>query len=148
MTIMISTGLRNALLDTADMKTTMENGFIKIYAGTVPSTADASIGSATLLVTISDNSGVGGLDFEAAASGGILSKSSSQTWSGTNAASGTAAFYRFVTAADDGTLSTTQERIQGSVGLVGEDLNLSSTSLTSSATQTIDYFSIAIPYSA
>ena len=66
-------------------------------------------------------------------------------WSGVNVATGTATFYRHVGAADDGTLSTTQPRIQGTVGTVGAELNLSSTSLTTGATQTIDYYSIALP---
>lgn len=148
MAIKISTGLRDGLLDTGSLKSILEDGFIKIYGGTVPSTADAALGGATLLVTISDAGGVGGLDFEAAAASGILAKASAQTWSGTNAASGTATFYRFVTAADDGTESTTQERIQGTVDIVGADLNLSSTSLTAAAEQTIDYYVLTLPASA
>lgn len=148
MAIKISTGLRNALLDTGSFRGTMNEGFLNIYSGSAPATADAALGGATLLVTISDNGGVDGLDFEASAAAGILMKSSAQTWKGTNAASGTATFYRFVTAADDGTESTTQARVQGTVGLIGSDLNLSSTSLTAAAEQTIDYFAVAIPASA
>ena len=39
----MSTGLCNQLLDTAPLKDIFDLGFIKIYSGTVPSTADASI---------------------------------------------------------------------------------------------------------
>jgi hypothetical protein len=145
MTIMVSIGLRNQLLDTGSLKSILTDGFIKIYAGTAPASANAAIGAATLLCTISDDGGVDGLDFEAAAAGGILEKASAQTWKGTNVASGTASFYRFVTDTDDGTESTTQARIQGTIGVVGADLNLSSVSLTSSAEQTIDYYVITLP---
>jgi hypothetical protein len=145
MSLKTSTGLRNGVLATGSLKSLLNGGFIKIYAGTVPSSADDAIGSATLLNTISVNSTGTGINFDTAASAGVLSKAPAEVWSGVNAASGTATFYRHVAAADDGTLSTTQPRIQGTVSTVGADLNLSSVSLTSGATQTIDYYSVALP---
>jgi hypothetical protein len=145
MTIKASTGLRDAMLDTAAFRTVMNLCFLDIYAGTVPADADAAIGAATLLCTISNNSGVTGLTFAASASGGIITKTLAEVWSGVNVATGTASFYRLRTAADDGTASTTQERVQGTVGVAGADLNLSSTSLVSAATQTIDAYNIALP---
>jgi hypothetical protein len=147
MTLYVSTGLRNKLLDTGSLKSIFNLGFIKIYAGTVPADADASIGAATLLCTISNNSTGTGITFAASAASGAISKNSGETWSGTNAASGTASFYRHVAAGDDGTLSTTQARIQGLVSTAGADLNLSSVALTSAATQTIDNYSAALPSS-
>lgn len=143
----VSTGLRNKLLDTGSLKATMNLGFIKIYAGTVPADADAAIGSATLLCTISNNSTGTGLTMAAAAAAGVLTKTLAEVWSGTNAATGTAAFYRHVAPADDGTLSTTQARIQGEIATAGSDLNLTSTTLTATATQTIDNYSVALPAS-
>jgi UDP-N-acetylglucosamine enolpyruvyl transferase len=145
MAIKTSTGLRNALLDTGSLKSTFNLGFLKIYAGTVPADADASLGSATLLCTVSVNSTGTGITFAASASGGTIVKNSGEVWSGVNVATGTASFYRLVTAGDTGGASTTEARIQGTVATSGADLNLTSTSLTASATQTIDYYSLSLP---
>lgn len=147
MTLKASTGLRDGMLATAPVKTQLAAGFINIYAGTAPATADDAIGAATLLSTISINSTGTGINFDAAASGGVLSKAPAEVWSGVNVASGEATFYRHVAVGDDGTLSATQPRIQGNVGVAGADLNLSSTTLTSGATQTIDNYSVAMPAS-
>lgn len=139
----ISTGLRNALLSGGSLKATLAGGEIRIYSGTVPADADASIGSATLLVTIKN--GGSGINFAASAAAGVLNKASGETWSGTNAATGTASFFRHVLSADDGSASTTASRIQGTAAVAGADLNLTSVSLTSGATQTIDFYSVALP---
>lgn len=145
MSLKSSTGLRNKLMATNPLKTIMAAGFVKIYAGTVPATADDAIGSATLLCTISINSTGTGVNFDTAAVGDTLSKAPAEVWSGVNTASGTATFYRHVAVGDDGTSSTTQARLQGLCGVAGAELNLSSTALTNGATQTIDYYSVALP---
>jgi hypothetical protein len=145
MAIKASTGLRNQLMDTGSLKGALDDGFINIYAGTVPATADAAVGAATLLCTISVNSTGTGITFDSAASGGVISKAPGEVWSGVNAATGTAAWYRHVGDSDDGTLATDQPRLQGLVGVSGADLNLSSVSLTSGATQTVDFYSVALP---
>lgn len=139
-----STALRKSKLDTAPVKTQMAAGFIKIYSGTVPATADAAL-TGTLLCTISNNSTGTGINFDTAAVGATLSKAPAEVWSGVNVATGTATHYRHVAVGDDGTLSTTQSRIQGLVGTAGAELNLSSVNLTSGATQTIDYYSVTEP---
>lgn len=138
----LSTGLRNGLLSGDSLKALLDGGELRIYAGTTPADADAAIGSATLLVTITN--GGSGITFSAA-SGGVMQKNSGETWSGTNAATGTAAFYRHVLTSDDGSASSTAVRLQGSVGLAGADMNLSSVSLTNGATQTINFYSISMP---
>ena len=51
----VSTGLRNAMLDTAPLRDALDLGFLKLYSGTEPATADADLGAAVLLVTISVN---------------------------------------------------------------------------------------------
>lgn len=143
MTVKTSTGLRNAMLDTASFRAAMASFTLKIYSGTEPATADAALSGNTLLVEIKNAGGV--LSFEAAAVNGVLDKAAAETWSGVIAASGTAAFYRLVLSGDTEALSTTDKRVQGSVGTIGADLNLSSVALTLSATQNIDYFSMALP---
>lgn len=144
MTLKTSTGLRNKILDTDSLKTVMALGFVNIYAGSEPATADAALGGATLLCVVSNNSTGTGLTLDTAAAG-VLPKTPSEVWSGVNGASGAATFYRHVAVGDDGTLSTTQPRIQGSIATFGAELNLTSTTLTSGATQTIDFYSIAEP---
>ena len=145
MAIKISTALRNAILASGSVRSSLNGGLIKIYSGTVPASADSALGSAVLLCVISLNSTGTGISFAATASGGILTKNLSEIWSGTNVASGTASFYRHTAALDTGESSTTQLRIQGSVGTAGADLNLTSTSLINGAPQLIDYYSVAMP---
>lgn len=144
----VSTGLRNKMLDTGSMKSLLDDGELKIYSGTPPTTADAAIGSAgsnTLLCTVTDNGTLDGLDFDTNAASGQLAKAPAQTWRGTNVASGTASFFRFVADDDDGLSSTTAVRIQGTIASFGADLNLSSVTLNNGATQDIDNFIVALP---
>jgi len=145
MAIKASTGLRNAVLASNPLRTALAGGQIRMYAGPVPASADEAIGAATLLSTITVNSTGTGINFDAAASGGVIQKAPGEVWSGVNVAGGGATFYRHVLPADDGSLSTTAPRLQGTIGVAGADLNLSSTTLTAGATQTIDYYSVALP---
>lgn len=142
--MIVSTGLRSKLMDTGSLKSILAGGLIKIYAGTAPLTADAAA-TGTLLCTVSLNATGTGINFDTTAASGVLSKAPAETWSGVNAATGTATHFRHVAAGDDGTASTTQARIQGTISTVAADLNLSSTSLVSGATQTIDYYSVTLP---
>ena len=141
----ISTGLAKAMLDTGSFSASLSGMKLKIYSGTEPATADAALGAAVLLCTVSDAGGAGALSFEAAAVGNVLSKLSSQTWSGTNAASGTASFCRLELASDTGASSSSEVRVQGDVGVAGKFLNLSSVSLTAAAVQTVDSLSVTMP---
>lgn len=145
MTIKASTGLRDGTLVTGSLRSLLNGGRINIYAGAEPATADADLGGATLLCAVTVNSTGTGINFDTAASGGVLQKAPGEVWSGVNAATGVASFYRHVAAGDAGDASTTAARLQGTIGIAGADLNLSSTSLTSGATQTIDYYSVALP---
>lgn len=140
-----STGLRNGMLNGTGVKEALDGGFIDIYAGSPPATADAAVGGATKLCRISLNSTGTGINLDTAAVNAVIAKAPAQTWSGLNLATGTAAWYRHVAAADDGTLSTTQPRVQGTIATAGADMNISNTSLTQNATQTIDGYSIALP---
>lgn len=145
MAFQISTALSNKMLDTAPLRTVMNLGFIKIYAGTPPADADAAIGSATLLCTVSNNATATGLTLAATAAARTIAKNGSEVWSGVNAASGTAAFFRYVAVGDTGAASTTEARIQGTVGTGGADMNLSSVNLTSGAIQALDFGNFTLP---
>ena len=145
MSIKMSTGLANAILDTGSVKSTLTDGLIHIYEGTVPDSADDSVEGHTLLCTVSDDGTGTGLAFETQATDGVLLKLSSQSWAGTNLATGTASFFRFVAPGDTGVSSTTEKRIQGRIAVVGSDMQLASTSLVETETQVIDNFAIAVP---
>lgn len=143
MTLKASTGLRTAMLDTGSLVDAFTTPVILIYGGTVPASADATVGSATLLSTITGPSSAE-LEFDAA-SAGSLPKAAAQAWAGVNAATGTATFFRLVSAADDALASTIEPRLQGTCGTAGADLNMTSVNLTSGATQTIDAATITLP---
>ena len=145
MALKASTGLRNKLLDTGPLNEVLDLGFINIYGGAVPADADASIGSATLLSTISNNSTGTGIKLETLAANGSISKETTEVWSGVNVAVGTATFYRHVAPGDTGAQSTTQPRLQGNIGISGAEMNLTSITLANGATQTIDYYSVTLP---
>lgn len=146
MAFKVSTGLRKAMLDTGSLRELMDGGLVKRYSGTVPATADAALGSAVLLCTISLNSTGTGISFDTNAVGDVLSKAPAEVWSGvTLAPGGTMTFYRHVAPGDDGTASTTQYRIQGEIGTVGKEMNLSSPTKTTGELQTVDYYSVTLP---
>lgn len=140
-----SIGLRNALLGTSPLVTLLNGSVIHIYSGTPPASPNDAIGSAVLLAEIS-NAGTP-VTFESAITDATLTKSISETWSGTTVAAGTATFYRLVTAGDAGAASTTAYRIQGSVAKAGADMNLTNPVLASGATQTLDSFYLSMPES-
>lgn len=90
---------------------------------------------------------VNGLKFGAAA-GGVLPKHATQVWNGVAGASGTAGWFRFVGAvADSGAAdaSESQFRLDGAISTSGAQLNMSSTTVTQNATQTISSFPITLP---
>ena len=145
MAIKMSTGLRNELLSGDSLKAIFDAGSeIRIYGGAVPASADAAIGAATLLVVIKKD-GTDGITFDTGAVNGVLQKNPSEVWEGDWLDDGTATFYRHVLTADDGSASSSAPRYQGSVGVVGADMNLTASTLTSGATQTLDYHAVALP---
>ena len=144
MTIAVSTGLRDAMLNATGLKGALDGGEIRIYSGTPPSSADDAIsGDATVLVTILTDV-AGGLTFDAPVSG-TIAKAAAETWSSDVAVTGTATWYRHVANGDLDNASTTAPRIQGDVSTAGAALNLSSVALVASSPQTIDYYTIGLP---
>ena len=144
----ISTGLRNHLLTGDDLAAGLNGGVIRMYSGTEPATADASIGTATLMVTISNNGAGTGINFEATPASGILSKATAEVWLGTLVATGNYSFYRFSSLTDDGSESLVEKRVQGTIGVLNEDLLVSSVSKTLGDEQRIDSYAIGMPASA
>ena len=142
-----SAGLRNGMLATDSFVGTLANPVMRIYSGDVPADAGAGIGSATLLVTITnDDQGAGyPLAFDATATNGVLPKDPAQTWSGTAAASGTASFFRIVSESDADDADASAPRIQGQVGTAGSDLNLSTVAVAAGEARTVNSFNVVLP---
>ena len=140
-----STGLRNYMLDTGSCKAGLALAVLRIYTGAEPATADAAV-TGTLLAEFTVSGGGTGLSLGPSASGGVLSKAA-ETWQDSSCNnSGTAGYARLVVlASDTGALSTSERRLQLSVGLAGADLNLETLTFTAAASRTIDYFSVALP---
>lgn len=147
MAIRISTGLRNAMLGTGGpgLVGALQNGFIDIYSGAQPTTAN-SVEAGAKLCRITSTSGTGvadGLKFGTAASG-VIEKDST-AWSGVCSADGVAGWFRFYGSGGTAGTSTTEIRMDGSVGVTGADLNLSHTTLATSATVLVKTFTITQP---
>lgn len=127
MAISYVTTLRNAMMDeiTAAIGT---SGKLKIYSGTAPASANASLSGNTLLADLDLSS-----SFAAGASGGVLTANSIATEN--PVAGGTATFFRLTTSG--GTVVA-----QGTVGTSGADLNLATTALTTGVQVSITSFAI------
>lgn len=143
--IKLSTGLRVALATQDSLRDALNNGFIRLYTGAVPASADADLGSAVLINEISAGGTGTPLTLEPTAPGGVVSKNVAENWTGNNLADGTPSFFRYVLAGDAGDASTSAIRFQGSVGGPGADMVISSLPLVNGAPQTFDLFQLVIP---
>ena len=145
----------NRKISTPDYIVTSSGAIITITAmpgtGTTPNTYVVAASYTTMTGTavamgtgVAGVAGVNGLQFST--SGAVLSKYG--TWSGVNSSTGTAGWFRLcASVVDAGGASTTLFRIDGNISTSGANMNLSSTSLVSGATLTIDQFDITLPES-
>jgi hypothetical protein len=145
MLVQLSTGAVNAMMDDWGLRGVLEDAGmeLRLYSGTIPSTADAALGGATLLVTI--RSGVSPLTWATPVTNGTLVKNPAETWSGTAVATATATFGRFTQVGDDGLLNTTAVRVQGDVANIGAFINLDNPAIVSGAVQTINSATFTLP---
>lgn len=147
MAIKTSTGLAAKMMVTGSAKSILDGGLIKVYTGSAPASANDAV-TGDLIWTISVDGDGTGLTFDEEAVDRAMVKPSAATWGGATAA-GVAGYWRLVAAADDGTLSTTQARIQGTCGSTsGADLYMSNTTLTldtALTAKTLSSFSVALP---
>lgn len=118
------------------------NGWAVVSAVTTISKADVNMGTLTVGVAAAN----GLLWGDSAA--GVLSKLSTQTWSGTAVATGTAGWFRFeASVADAGALVSDESvsRIDGTVGTSGAELNMGNLSITSGIVQNVSSFTLTLP---
>lgn len=151
MSLQLSTGLRQKMLGSADMKTAFTNGVMYIYSGPQPANADAAVQGTLLGIVTKDagafsfGAGTNGLAFDAPAAG-VLSKAAADAWKMVGIANGTAGWFRLMGNPTDALgSSTTLPRLDGSVANVGGDLNLSSVNIVTGAPTTIDVFNFTLP---
>lgn len=152
-----STGLCQALLTTSDFKSIFDGGYLIIYSGSVPATADAADDEDNILVVVAEDStpatdwvrpfgGTGGTFDEPVA--GVISKAAAEVWEGevrTAAPNGyVATHWRLVKSDDTGASSTTQPRIQGTIGLGGTDMVVGNTTLVAAANFPVNFFTLSL----
>jgi hypothetical protein len=126
----------------------MNNGWLDIYTGAQPITADL-IEIGTKLVTISSTSGTGvadGVKFGTVASGVL--PIGTPAWTGVVAVAGVAGWFRFYGSSGTGGLkgtSSTAYRFDGACGISGAELNLTHTNLAKDSTLTITAADVTQP---
>lgn len=149
MTIRLSTGLRNKMLDggaSGGIKGSFNLGFMNIYTGTQPASAD-SAATGTLLGTVSVNGGGTGVTFDAAAAG-VIAKAAAETWRFTGLADGTAGWFRLWPAGGTpGGSSASEARLDGTVGTSGADANINNLNIVVGGVTTVDSFTVTMPAS-
>ena len=152
MSVQLSTGLRNGLLNATGFTTAFTNAVMYIYSGPQPVNADAPV-QGTLLGIVTKAAGAftfgtstNGLNFGAPAAG-VVAKDSN-AWQTVWSTAATAGWFRLMgNAADALGSSTTLARMDGSVATVGADLNLSTVTTVVGAPATIDVFQFTLPAS-
>lgn len=149
MSFKASTGFITSVLNTGSVKALLDTMIIKVYGGTEPTSADAaSTGTANVLWTIKDGTDALTWTLNTDVSPPVLEKASTDTWSGATAA-GTATYFRILKTDDTEGSSTSEARLQGTVGATlstATDLYVASTTFTT-GTKTLASFNASIPLS-
>jgi len=125
---------------------------IDIYSGAQPSSADdAETGTKLCRLTVSSGavtpgSVTNGLRLGDAAAG-VIAKETADVWSGQNLASGVAGWFRMYDNNVTTGASTTAVRMDGSCATSGAQMNMTSTTLVSGVTTTVDSVALTQPAS-
>ena len=131
----------------------LRNGVIEIYTGTQPATADlAESGTKLLRITVASGAftagaAANGLNLGTPASG-VVSKETAEVWSGVGLANGTAGWFRFYSNAYETGASSTAARFDGVCGVGTGELRMSTLTVATGATTTVDSGSITQPATA
>lgn len=153
MSVQLSTGLRQDMLNATGMKGAFANGVMYIYSGPQPVNADSAV-QGTLLGIVTVGAGAftfgtstNGINFDAPVAG-VLSKAAAEAWQMVGIAAGTAGWFRLMGNATDSLgASTTLPRLDGSIATSGADLNLSNVTIAVGTPVTIDVFQYTLPAS-
>lgn len=118
------------------------NGFVVTATLTTITATYVNMGSGVAGVN-----GANGLSLGSAAAG-VIGKTSTETWQGTAVATGTAGWFRYKAAVADAGASDSTEtyiRMDGNIATSGANMNMSNTSITTSAVQTLTTFNLTAP---
>lgn len=121
---------KNTMADA--LATSLNSGYLRIYSGTEPATADTALSGNTLLAELRFNATAA-----PAAVAGLLTFNAI-TSDASNDATGTATFFRAFRS------NGTTVEFQGTVGVGGEFLNLSSTSITAAGVTAVTSFTYQV----
>ncbi len=147
MSFRLSTGLRNAMMDTDGFKGAFDGCKLCVFSGAIPANADADEGSGVKLLEIT-------VDAEAFAThplhygtpaGGSIDKSSSETWQGEGLANGVAAWFRIYGPTVITGASTTAVRLDGTVNTSNADMIMTNLSVAAGAITTVDQAEFTLP---
>ena len=141
MTARYSTGQLSSLL--AKIKLDQALGFIDIYTGAQPALSDSPMTGTKLATATIDADGITGITFDTPA-GAVMGKPAGVNWQYIGLADGTAGCFRLRTAADTNASSTTEARIDGSIGTTSGDMVLSNINIVTGAPGSIDVFNITL----
>ncbi len=147
MTMRLSTGMRNKLLDGGSgggVKGALNLCKINIYSGAQPATADAAA-SGTLLGTVTVSGGGTGLTWDAAVAG-VISKAAAEVWRFTGLADGIAGWFRiWPNGGTPANSSSSEARIDGAIASSGAEINLSNVNIVTGVVNTVDTVTITLP---
>ena len=131
----ISTALRNAKASAVDI---FNSGVLELRSGSPPGANAADAGTLLASITLPADAFTG-------PSVGVLTKAG--TWEDASAdAGGTIGHFRFKQSGDTGgATGSSDERIEGTVGTSGADLNLDSVAVTAGQGIIIDTFTLTVP---
>lgn len=150
MTIRASSKLRNNMMNAWGFGDVGNDaGFIWIFDGSAPTDPDAAISGFTILGVVTTdglakNIGVNSISLETAADH-LITKTVAETWKFLGIATGTAGWWSYGHEDDDLAQDDVLElwpRLQGSCGVSTGDMRLSTTSIVSGQTYTVDAFSV------
>lgn len=122
----------------------------KTLATTVGGNMTAAVNNATFGTSQAGVAAVNGLRMDYNAAAGVMTKDASQTWSGTAVGAGTqtAGWFRYKgSVVDAGSLdaSAVFMRMDGGIATSGSDMDMTNTSVTNGAVQTISSWQFTIP---
>jgi len=148
-----STGFRNALgtAGAGNYPDILANGVIGVFTGTQPTDADQTEAGSTLLGYMTKDAQpfipgqpTNGLNFEAATNG-IMSKSSTETWQMVVLVDGYAGWFRHYDNDRVTGASTTAKRLDGAISTGSStEITMASTRLKAGETVTLDSYQIAL----
>jgi hypothetical protein len=118
---------------------------IAVFSAAQPSNADSASNGNLLYTITKDGLGTVGLSW-GESTGGVVSKSPTETWRGTAVAGGTAGWFRCYESGDDPTTaSSTAARFDGAIATNGGEITMANTLVELNAVQSITAFSYSQP---